>query len=584
MPDDREIRLSGIFCFIVSDCSVRLDDIGMIWEGSVSEAMAINKMKSATFPKASFDDWKDEAVRTLKGKPFKQLVTQTFEGIDLYPLYTAEHLHRTINYSDVISNARHNGNWLIAQKTNSKTAEDFLHKAKEQLNIGNDMVVYDGSLTPYSWSSEELKELSNLIKKHPFYFTIANPNDEITRVFSNMTDAEKDELQGFVIGLSIPSAKNVVSTSHIHHEGGTAVHELAFALVELSKIAANQANFTSKVAVQFSIDTNFFMEIGKLRAFRILWKAFSKAYDAEQLPISIIAETSLRSYSKLDLNVNLLRAGNATFSAVLGGADIITVHPHDILTGTTSVSQRIAQNVQLVIREETMVSKFSDPSAGSYYIETLTAELVHQAWELFLALTDLESNEQSDHLMSLAKEVQSSRSQSIAMRKVSLIGTNKYANPVDEVSSNVMEEPVQRLAIPFEQLREHFSNQPLKTAVVSFGTLRDVKPRADFVQGFLQAGGLNPDMSPVFTSAEHAWHWVKSNGIDYVVIAAKDEDTVKYVPSFLQLKDAQTIIDVAGKFSEVGQWQELGLNGTIFAGQNLIEKMQQLIDILKEEE
>jgi methylmalonyl-CoA mutase len=112
--------------------------------------------------------------------------------------------------------------------------------------------------------------------------------------------------------------------------------------------------------------------------------------------------------------------------------------------------------------------------------------------------------------------------------------------------------------------------------------LKEVKPRADFVQGFLQAGGLNPEMSPVFTKADEAWHWVKSNQVNYVVVAAKDEVTKEILPLFLQLTDKQTIIDVAGKFAEEKQWHEIGLNSTIYAGQDLIEKMHQLIEVKKE--
>ena len=323
------------------------------------------------------------------------------------------------------------------------------------------------------------------------------------------------------------------------------------------------------------------MEMAKLRAFRVLWKAFSSAYKQQVDTIPVFANTSLRSYSKLDSTVNLLRAGNAAFSAVLGGADIISVVPHDELTGSSPTSERIARNVQLVIREETMVNKMIDPSAGSYYVESLTAELVHQSWDLFLKTVEMNHLEQEDYLMSLARDVQSSRIQSIAMRNASLIGTNVYANPTDAVPTSHLDDENERLAVPFEQLRKYFGEQPLRTAVVMFGVLKDVKPRADFVQGFLQAGGLNPVMSPEFADAQAAWHWVKSNQMEYVVFAAKDEITNEILPQFLKVADQNTIIDVAGRHAVENQWREQGLNGSIFAGQDVIAKMQQLIDVKK---
>ena len=139
--------------------------------------------------------------------------------------------------------------------------------------------------------------------------------------------------------------------------------------------------------MRFAVDTHFFMEIAKIRAFRVLWQALGTAFGETSVAhIPILSETSLRSYSKLDPYVNLLRAGNEAFSAVLGGADVITVHPHDVLTGTTPASVRYARNVQLVIKEETLVDKVIDPSGGSYFIETLTNELVEKAWDLFLEI------------------------------------------------------------------------------------------------------------------------------------------------------------------------------------------------------
>ena len=129
------------------------------------------------------------------------------------------------------------------------------------------------------------------------------------------------------------------------------------------------------------------MEIAKIRAFRILWKALGKSFGETTVAhIPILTETSLRTYSKLDPYVNLLRAGNEAFSAVLGGADVITVHPHNVLTGPTPASIRYARNVQLVIKNETLVDKVIDPSGGSYFIETLTNELVEKAWKLFVEI------------------------------------------------------------------------------------------------------------------------------------------------------------------------------------------------------
>ena len=539
--------------------------------------MTITKMKTIKFPKASYDDWKVEAVHSLKGKSFDQLTTPTFEGIQLQPLYTEEHLKKSLNYAEMISSAKQDSKWMIAQPAVATSAHEFLQKTVDQLGRGNDMIVYLASTSSFEWSSEELNQLKDLIKKHPFYFSVENENDSILGVFSLLSKEELQAVTGYVKGISVPSVNMLVSTSKIHYAGGTAIHELTDALLSFAKIAENTPDFSSSLAVQFSVDTNFFMEIAKLRAFRVLWKAFISAYGVDETNIPLFADTSLRSYSKLDDMVNLLRAGNAAFSAVLGGADALMVYPHDVLTGSTLTSERIARNVQLVIREETMISKFIDPSSGSFYIESLTSDLVRESWSLFIKIQSMEETSRENYLMDLVHEVHSKRKTALSTRKASLIGTNMYANPSDIVSPSVMNEDVDRLAVPFENLREKFQTNSLKSAVVSFGLLKEVKPRADFVQGFLQAGGLDPLMSPVFEKVEDAWHWLKKNEIAYAVVAAKDDLTKEIMPSLIELKSNDMFLDVAGKFEEETTWKERGLNGSIFAGQDIIAKMQELV-------
>src|SRR5690606_10264874 len=108
------------------------------------------------------------------------------------------------------------------------------------------------------------------------------------------------------------------------------------------------------------------MEIAKLRAFRVLWNALAHGYGVENSRVPVFTETALRTYSSLDPYVNLLRAGNEAFSAVIGGTDVLTVHPHDIVTGPDARSARYARNIQHVTREEPQVQAVLDPAGGSY--------------------------------------------------------------------------------------------------------------------------------------------------------------------------------------------------------------------------
>ena len=225
------------------------------------------------------------------------------------------------------------------------------------------------------------------------------------------------------------------------------------------------------------------MEVAKLRAFKVLWKAFSSAYGVEDnVAVPVVAETSLRAFSKLDVYVNLLRAGNEAFAGLVGGADVFTVHPHDVLTKPTEQSIRIARNVSLVLKEETNVLTVTDPAGGSYFIESLTADLVKEAWAYFLHIQQAGGFSAYQASGKLAEEIQAAyaaRIQAVETRKQSLIGTNIYANPADELvtATNPLFANVKRLAIPFENLRAEMTAAAPKTAILTFGQLKNFKPR-----------------------------------------------------------------------------------------------------------
>ena len=341
--------------------------------------------------------------------------------------------------------------------------------------------------------------------------------------------------------------------------------------------------FSDQFFVRFAIDTHFFMEIAKVRAFRILWHALGKSFGETTVAhIPVLTETSLRTYSKLDPYVNLLRAGNEAFSAVLGGADVITVHPHNVLTGPTPASVRYARNVQLVIKNETLVDKVLDPSGGSYFIDTLTNELVEKAWNLFVeidAAGGYNAYVKSGELEQRLKACSIVSAIEVAKGKKSLIGTNIYA----DLSAIELEESKGikvegRLAEPFEKIRAHFQEQQPKTVLVTFGELKDIKSRADFVTGFLATGGIHSEWSPLFNSAQEANEWLANEKPDYVVVCAKPSVTEEVLTDLLQGLPTRILIDAAGKFeTEVSEkWLSNGLNGFIFSGQDKIAKLSEI--------
>lgn len=549
--------------------------------------MTIENMKKTTFEKADFQQWKTLAEQSLKGKPFESLVTPTLEGIDLHPLY---YDGSNSNKTAIIQLAKQNPDWTIAQQTIAENAKSFLEQLNNSLDRGNESIVYDGA-RPFDWEEDQLLELAALLSKYPVFLINIKSDDPILRAFDFVHHEVRESVTGIVqskdwiIPVGYKSLRtNGVDLWKVHHDGADAVSELAIALSEASKLACDYESFeefAEDFFIRFAIDTHFFLEIAKLRAFRILWTAFSKAYDVDDAPsIPVMAVTSIRSYSKLDPYVNLLRAGNEAFAAILGGANIVTVHPFDIITGPNASSIRYSRNIQLVLKEEAHVEKVLDPAGGSYFIEKLTDELVENAWKLFLEIENKGGVDvflQSD----LLDELLEKRQEEVATGKKSLIGTNIYA----ELKSASYADwnhfgQIDRLSTPFEELRKIFTEQQPNTILLTFGDLKDFKPRADFVTGFLAAGGIEGKWSPAFQTAQQAIEYLKTEKPDYAIICATDEQLPAITETLLDQLPERILVDIAGRIDEDTElkWRQKGLNGTIFSGQNKIEKLRSIFD------
>ncbi|MCM3611216.1 methylmalonyl-CoA mutase family protein [Planococcus sp. MERTA32b] len=561
--------------------------------------MKIDSMKQTDFPKRTYEDWRQAAEKAIGGKPVDPtLKTQTIEGVELEPLYTKDMLEALGDLpafqQEAVRSGKKEAGWMIAQEVLSDSPEDFLLKTKEDLLKGNDMVVYTSSKA-FNWTDRDLKQLAELLIKHPFYFKLTAEDTEILRVFDFIEETQHSQLRGVVFSEEETAAPGnvrtrLVDTIPVHHAGGTIIHELGVALSILAETIkdGNYKEAAAKTWIRFAVDTQFFQEIAKLRAFRGLWKAFSEAYGEEAVNIPVYTETSVRSYSKLDPYVNLLRAGNASFAAVLGGTDAHTVHPHDFLTVSQPSSRRIARNVQLVIKEESHASRVLDASAGSYFVEQLTNEYIEASWNYFLEIE--EAGGYSEVIKSgwLADDIQGKwleRKKLAAERKISLIGTNIYANPQEAVkdhsidSSHLEYITAKRLATPFEKLRARSREVELKTAIIHLGPLKDVKAKSDFVEGLLAVGGIEPEISPQFNDAEALNSYLAEHQFDYAVLCGAQDKLESIIPAI----NSTAVLDVAGKYpaEQMGSWKSSSLSDAVYSGQNIVEKLEQILNLGK---
>ena len=277
---------------------------------------------------------------------------------------------------------------------------------------------------------------------------------------------------------------DAIRADEFHNSGATAVQELAFALAAgVDRLAAGDEHAT----FVYAVGSNYFFEIAKLRAARLLWAQAAKAFD-KTVPISIYARTATANKSLYDPYTNLLRVTTEALSAVLGGCNALIVEPFEF-------PDRLATNVHLLLKHEAHLNQVADPAAGSYYIEWLTDALAREAWKLFQQV-ELQSDAQTFIENSIVASRKASEA-AVASRRRILVGVNNYPDLQETtVSKDAAVRFAWRLAEPLERIRmrtERHANATGHTPVVLLLTRGDVKmriARATFCANFFGCGGF----------------------------------------------------------------------------------------------
>jgi len=231
--------------------------------------------------------------------------------------------------------------------------------------------------------------------------------------------------------------------SSIPFSGASAVEELgcllastADVLRSFSDMEFDPEEISRNIVFRVSIGRDFFVGIAKLRALRMLWASLGAHCGIENGPPPVHAVTSEVNLTRADRWVNLMRGTVETFSAVAGGADLITTLPMDAVIGeSTDLGRRMALNTQTILREECHLGRVIDPGGGSYYIESLSRTLARSAWDFFRAIEKSGGLEASLRSGAIQEEIRKKRAEidsDIAHRKIPVTGVSTWALP-DEV-------------------------------------------------------------------------------------------------------------------------------------------------------
>lgn len=611
--------------------------------------MADSKEKLfSDFPSVSTQEWMDKITVDLKGADFeKKLVWKTNEGFKVKPFYRKEDLEglATVNALPgefpYLRGTKKNNSWYVRQEIKVDDAVEANKKALDILNKGVDSLGFTipGKLV----SAETVAALLNDIcadcvelnfstcKKHTVelakllveYFTAKGYDleklegsinfDPINRILAKGVDFTGliDEAKELVEVLSpLPRFRAVaVNAVSLNNAGAYIYQELGYALAwgveylnRMVEAGVDVVKAACNIKFNFGVSSNYFMEIAKFRAARMLWANIVAAYKPScdcACKMKIHAETSTFNLTLFDAHVNLLRTQTESMSAALAGVDSLTVTPFDkAYQDSDEFSERIARNQQLLLKEESHFDKVVDPAAGSYFIENLTTSIAEQAWKLFLEVEDMggflaaiKANAIQDAVNNSNKE----RHTAVAKRKEILLGTNQYPNfselsngktPVakasccssnHECNAEFHTLNFDRAASEFEDLRlqtEKSGKRP-KAFMLTIGNLAMRQARAQFSCNFLACAGYEVVDNLGFETVEAGVEAAMAAGADIVVLCSSDDEYAEYAIPAFKAVNGRAMFIVAGAPACMEDLKAAGIENFIHVRVNVLDTLRE---------
>jgi methylmalonyl-CoA mutase len=407
-----------------------------------------------------------------------------------------------------------------------------------------------------------------------------------------------------------------VHGNHFHNSGATIVQELAFAMLQgaeyltrLTEQGLSASLVAPKMKFTFAIGSNYFMEMAKVRAARLLWAHIVKAYGISRDDIarmSLHAVTSRWNKSVYDPFVNLLRTTTEGMSAIIAGVDSLTLRPfNEFHEDPDDFSERIARNQQLLLKEESYLDKVADPAAGTYYIETLTDSIAAEAWKLFLEM-DAQGGFSEAFKKGLIQgkisESAGKRDMDIASRKEVILGVNQYPNFTEKITKILREESLKpaeladpeafaaplkpyRGAMAFERLRYQTDRFALKNKrpaafMFTFGSLGMRIARSQFSRNFFACAGFETIDNHGFSTVEEGIAAALESKAEIVVICSADEEYPVIAPQIFEgLKDHAIVVVAGYPKDHLDELRAKGIEHFIHVRSNVLEELEKFLGL-----
>ncbi len=610
--------------------------------------MANNKYERLfeEFPGVSTEAWEAVINTDLKGADYqKKLVWRTAEGFNVRPYYRAEDLQNiewlgtTAGEFPYVRGVKNCNKWKVFQTINVECPAEANKKALHALESGAESVAFE-------ICNEVDKEFVSALTagidptKNEVVFYICTSNTTIvepvmewaagfdkeavriafdfdplmwglTRFGKFCCGKERgedcfDKIAGYISRYS-EEFKHVrfagVDGSLIGNSGSTIVEELGYMmaaghemLVELIKRGVSATAAAKSIRFTTSITSNYFMEIAKLRAARLLWANIMKAYEPEckcAEKIYLHAVTSMWNQTVYDSYVNMLRGTTEAMSAAIAGVHSLEVLPFNAATTKNDeFAERIARNVQLLLKNEAHFDNVVDPAGGSYYIENLTASIAQEAWKLFLEVENEGGYIASFNKGTISARVKASaekKNKEVATRRITLLGTNQYPNFGEVLESQKAEcacgcncEAGENALVPyrggeqFEAMRQvvDASGKAPKAFMLTCGNLAMARARAQFSCNFFACAGIKVQDNTFFASVEEGVKAAKEAGADIVVVCSSDDDYATLAPEVAKLIGEEAIVVVAGAPACAEELKAQGITHFISIRDNVLETLK----------
>ena len=581
------------------------------------------KLLFSEFSPVTKQEWMEKVRIDLKGADFeKKLVWKNLSKIKIQPFYNAE------DKQEYINNTGENSQSLINSRSitinSAKDGNKLALKAIEEGINGLLFTIEKEISANQLLAGIDLKEIAvsfilrtNAIEFASEFFALVQDRNISSENLHGFIDTEVisnyltkgnigenlfDDTAKLIKSATVyPNYKVVtVSGSEYLDSGANQVQEVAYTLNSFVFLVENliERDITvqeifDNLNFKLGIGSEYFVEIGKFRAFNSLLNEVALKYGVPEQDYSILAKTSIWSKSVTDPHTNLLRATTEAMSAILGNVDGILIDAFDKeFSEPSEFSDRIAGNITTILKEESYLGKVANPVDGSYYIEEVSAKIAAKALEVFKAVElngGFYKSFESELIQTQIAEIRQEKIKLISQRRLPMVGVNKYPNLMESVASSVLSAGEQhntrllrprRASLEIEAIRKKTEELVEKTnkrpvvELASFGNLTMRKARAAFAYDFIGVSGFTVLQEQSYASPLEAAEQSAKSDSNVVVICSSDEDynesALNYVKTFRALNSEKVLILAGNPTNIIDDLTEAGLDGCVHIKSDVI--------------